>query len=99
MRRSATAAGDFPVAEAMAPRLLSLPMFPQITDVQIDYVAERLETRCRERAPLECAAAAPCSRPTDATSRISTQRVTYGAAVCTILSWLMEWQVRGGTAR
>ena len=34
--------GDFPVAEAMAPRLLSLPMFPQISDSQIDYVVERL---------------------------------------------------------
>jgi dTDP-4-amino-4,6-dideoxygalactose transaminase len=36
--------GDFPVAEAMAPRLLSLPMFPQITDEQIDYVVARLES-------------------------------------------------------
>jgi dTDP-4-amino-4,6-dideoxygalactose transaminase len=34
--------GDFPVAEAMAPRLLSLPMFPQISTQQIDYVVERL---------------------------------------------------------
>ena len=34
--------GDFPVAEAMAPRLLSLPMFPEITDEQIDLVVERL---------------------------------------------------------
>ena len=36
--------GDFPVAEAMAPRLLSLPMFPQITDEQIDYVVARLDS-------------------------------------------------------
>ena len=36
------ARGDFPVAEAMAPRLLSLPMFPQITDEQIDHVVARL---------------------------------------------------------
>ncbi len=36
------ARGDFPVAEAMAPRLLSLPMFPQISDEQVDYVVERL---------------------------------------------------------
>ena len=35
-------AGDFPVAEAMAPRLLSLPLFPEITDAQIDLVVERL---------------------------------------------------------
>ena len=34
--------GDFPMAEAMAPRLLSLPMFPEITDEQIDHVVERL---------------------------------------------------------
>jgi len=34
--------GDFPVAEAMAPRLLSLPMFPQITGEQIGYVVEQL---------------------------------------------------------
>jgi len=34
--------GDFPVAEAMAPRLLSLPMFPEISDEQIDCVVERL---------------------------------------------------------
>lgn len=34
--------GDFPVAEAMAPRLLNLPMFPELADEQIDYVAERL---------------------------------------------------------
>jgi dTDP-4-amino-4,6-dideoxygalactose transaminase len=34
--------GDFPVAEAMAPRLLSLPLFPQISDEQIDYVVQQL---------------------------------------------------------
>jgi len=36
--------GDFPVAEAIAPRLLSLPMYPQISDAQIDYVVARLAT-------------------------------------------------------
>lgn len=35
--------GDFPVAEAMADRILSLPMFPQITEEQIDHVTERLD--------------------------------------------------------
>jgi aminotransferase EvaB len=30
--------GDFPVAEAMANRILSLPMFPHITDDQLDEV-------------------------------------------------------------
>jgi dTDP-4-amino-4,6-dideoxygalactose transaminase len=34
--------GDFPVAEALAPRILSLPMFPQITGEQQEYVVERL---------------------------------------------------------
>ena len=41
--------GDFPVAEAMAPRLLSLPIFPQITDAQVDYVAERLRVHVERR--------------------------------------------------
>jgi len=34
--------GDFPVAEALAPRILSLPMFPGLTNEQIDVVVERL---------------------------------------------------------
>jgi dTDP-4-amino-4,6-dideoxygalactose transaminase len=34
--------GSFPVAEAMAPRLLSLPMFPELTAGQQEYVAEQL---------------------------------------------------------
>ena len=33
-------AGDFPVTEAAAPRILSLPMFAELTEAQIDYVAE-----------------------------------------------------------
>ena len=32
-------AGDFPVTEAAAARILSLPMYPELTDEQIDYVA------------------------------------------------------------
>jgi dTDP-4-amino-4,6-dideoxygalactose transaminase len=32
-------AGSFPVAEAIAPEVLSLPMFPELTDAQIDRVA------------------------------------------------------------
>lgn len=35
-------AGDFPIAEAAAQRILSLPMFPEITDTQIDQVCEEL---------------------------------------------------------
>jgi len=36
------ARGDFPAAEALAPRILSLPMFPGLSDQQIEYVVERL---------------------------------------------------------
>ena len=34
--------GDFPIAEKMATCILSLPMFPEITAEQQEYVAERL---------------------------------------------------------
>jgi dTDP-4-amino-4,6-dideoxygalactose transaminase len=34
--------GAFPVAERMAGRMVSLPMFPEITTEQIDYVVEQL---------------------------------------------------------
>jgi dTDP-4-amino-4,6-dideoxygalactose transaminase len=34
--------GDFPVSERLCERILSLPMFPEISDAQIDYVVERL---------------------------------------------------------
>jgi dTDP-4-amino-4,6-dideoxygalactose transaminase len=33
-------AGDFPVTEAAALRILSLPMFAELTEAQIDYVAD-----------------------------------------------------------
>jgi dTDP-4-amino-4,6-dideoxygalactose transaminase len=33
-------AGDFPITEAAAPRLLSLPMFAELSEAQIDYVAD-----------------------------------------------------------
>jgi dTDP-4-amino-4,6-dideoxygalactose transaminase len=36
------ARGDFPVAEAMAPRLLSLPLFPGLSEEQVGYVVNRL---------------------------------------------------------
>ena len=35
-------AGDFPVTEAAAPRILSLPMFAELTDAQIDHVVEAI---------------------------------------------------------
>ena len=31
--------GDFPVAEAVSKRVLPLPMYPELTDEQVDYVA------------------------------------------------------------
>ncbi len=34
--------GAFPVAERMAERILSLPIFPEITPQQVDYVVEQL---------------------------------------------------------
>ncbi|MCE5254883.1 MAG: DegT/DnrJ/EryC1/StrS family aminotransferase [Actinomycetia bacterium] len=36
------ARGDFPVAERLADRILSLPMYPEITQDQIEYVVEQL---------------------------------------------------------
>ncbi len=34
--------GDFPCSEAAAGKILSLPMFPEITDAQVDEVCEKL---------------------------------------------------------
>ena len=35
-------AGDFPIAEAWAAQLLSLPMFPELRDSEIDRVADAI---------------------------------------------------------
>jgi len=35
--------GDFPVTESVAKRLLSLPMFPELTKAQIEYVAQTIK--------------------------------------------------------
>lgn len=35
--------GDFPVSENMAERLVSLPMFPELTEAQIDHVVQSLK--------------------------------------------------------
>jgi dTDP-4-amino-4,6-dideoxygalactose transaminase len=35
--------GDFPVAEQAADRLLSLPMFPELTNQQIEYIVESIK--------------------------------------------------------
>lgn len=36
------AKGSFPITEKISSRIVSLPMFPEITDSQIDFVAEKL---------------------------------------------------------
>jgi dTDP-4-amino-4,6-dideoxygalactose transaminase len=36
--------GDFPVAERLSDRCLSLPMYPELTDSQIKYVCENVRT-------------------------------------------------------
>jgi len=35
--------GDFPVAEKLSDEILSLPMFPELTEEQIDYVCEAIK--------------------------------------------------------
>jgi len=34
--------GDFPVAERVTKRIVSLPMFPELTDEMVDYVAQQI---------------------------------------------------------
>ena len=50
------ARGDFPVAEAFADQTLSLPMFPGLTETQIDFVTAALAEACnRTSGSLEAA--------------------------------------------
>jgi len=42
--------GDFPVSESACERNLSLPMYPDLTDEQIHYVAETLRRFFEERS-------------------------------------------------
>src|SRR5215207_4052832 len=42
--------GDFPVAESQAKRVLSLPMFAELTEHQLKYVAHALADSCAEPA-------------------------------------------------
>jgi dTDP-4-amino-4,6-dideoxygalactose transaminase len=39
------ARGDFPVAERLSDRCLSLPMFPELTDSQIQYVCDNIHAK------------------------------------------------------
>jgi dTDP-4-amino-4,6-dideoxygalactose transaminase len=41
-------AGDFPVTESAAARILSLPMYPQLTDTQLAYIAATLAAAAQE---------------------------------------------------
>jgi len=36
--------GDFPVAEKLADEILSLPMYPELTETQIEYICEKIKT-------------------------------------------------------
>jgi len=41
--------GEFPVTESVAKRLLSLPMFPELTKAQIEYVAQSIKEFMNKR--------------------------------------------------
>ena len=41
-------AGDFPVAEELAATEVSLPMFPELSDVQVDLAIGAVRKVCRE---------------------------------------------------
>jgi dTDP-4-amino-4,6-dideoxygalactose transaminase len=35
--------GDFPVTEELAEQCLSLPIYPEITNEQIEYISEKIK--------------------------------------------------------
>jgi dTDP-4-amino-4,6-dideoxygalactose transaminase len=43
LARAGHSRGDFPVAERIGDQCLSLPMYPELADADVDYVVERLE--------------------------------------------------------
>jgi len=51
--------GDFPIAENIAGRLLSLPMFPELTRNQIRYVCDNIKEYFHHRGTLSTSSAAP----------------------------------------
>jgi len=53
--------GDFPVAEDVTRRCLSLPMFPELEDRQIGYVAEVLRSLLEKKANSDKSAFGPAS--------------------------------------
>jgi dTDP-3-amino-3,4,6-trideoxy-alpha-D-glucose transaminase len=48
--------GDFPESERLASRILSLPMFPELTDEQIHFVCDSVVSFLQERRPLQARA-------------------------------------------
>jgi dTDP-4-amino-4,6-dideoxygalactose transaminase len=42
--------GDFPVTESLASRIVSLPMFPELTNEQIDYVCDHVNEFMKNQA-------------------------------------------------
>jgi len=44
------AKGDFPVAEAQTAQILSLPMYPELTQEQIVFIAQTIKTFFTEEA-------------------------------------------------
>ena len=47
--------GDFPITERVAKELIVLPIYPELTDGQIDYVAQTLRDALGDHLPEECA--------------------------------------------
>ena len=58
--------GDFPVSESCCASFLSLPMFPELTSGQIEYVVDHVTSfvTAQERKPVP----APCAHPQTAPS-------------------------------
>jgi dTDP-4-amino-4,6-dideoxygalactose transaminase len=48
--------GDFPESERLASTILSLPMFPELTDEQIHFVCDSVVSFLQERRPLQARA-------------------------------------------
>jgi len=47
--------GDFPITERVAKELIVLPIYPELTAGQIDYVAQTLRDALGDHLPEECA--------------------------------------------